>query len=67
MTFLSRSLLDKHKENFCIGSEIGDPFALNQRFTESWDQGGGHSSSWRGGGPKRTHTPDFVMVIVSLQ
>lgn len=62
MTFLSRSLLDKHKENFCIGSEIGDPFALNQRFTESWDQGGGHSSSWRGGGPKRTHTPDFIML-----
>ncbi|MGH0122547.1 UNVERIFIED_CONTAM: hypothetical protein FKN15_038097 [Acipenser sinensis] len=65
MTFLSRSLLDKHKENFCIGSEIGDPFALNQRFTESWDHGGGHSRSWRGGGPKRTHTPDFVMVETS--
>ncbi|XP_043942783.1 coiled-coil domain-containing protein 17 [Protopterus annectens] len=39
MTFRSLDLLDKHKEKFCIGSEIGDPSALRQRVNLSLDKG----------------------------
>ncbi|XP_030063890.1 LOW QUALITY PROTEIN: coiled-coil domain-containing protein 17 [Microcaecilia unicolor] len=45
MAFRSQSLLEKHREKFCIGSHIGDPFALNSRYLESVKNGTGPYST----------------------
>ncbi|XP_040190306.1 coiled-coil domain-containing protein 17-like [Rana temporaria] len=47
MTFRSRSLLEKHREKFCIGSQIGDPTVLRSRYV---------STSL----PRQADTPDFT-------
>ncbi|XP_066548399.1 coiled-coil domain-containing protein 17 [Amia ocellicauda] len=51
MAFRSPGLLETHRQRFCIGSEIGDPFVLNRGRAEG---------PWREAGPKRTNTPDFI-------
>ncbi|XP_077306927.1 coiled-coil domain-containing protein 17 isoform X1 [Lithobates pipiens] len=47
MTFRTRSLLEKHREKFCIGSQIGDPTVLRSRYV---------STSL----PRQADTPDFT-------
>ncbi|KAI4877610.1 hypothetical protein NFI96_007314 [Prochilodus magdalenae] len=55
MTFRSFGLLDKHKTQFCIGSEIGDPVKLRRSHVEQPER-----APLRGVSPKRTQTPDLV-------
>ncbi|KAJ8376289.1 hypothetical protein SKAU_G00068690 [Synaphobranchus kaupii] len=56
MVFRSLALLDKHREHFCIGSDIGDPLVLNQGQSQFMEPEG---SNWRGG-PKKAETPNFM-------
>ncbi|CAI9602359.1 unnamed protein product [Staurois parvus] len=35
MMFRSPSLLEKHRQKFCIGSQIGDPAVLRSRYVSS--------------------------------
>ncbi|XP_039591041.1 uncharacterized protein LOC120514622 isoform X1 [Polypterus senegalus] len=60
MTFRSLSLLDKHREKFCIGSDIGDPTVLKLRLGESWNEKGRRRDEWSWRERKRTTTPDFI-------
>ncbi|KAJ8392508.1 hypothetical protein AAFF_G00073860 [Aldrovandia affinis] len=57
MAFRSLALLDKHREHFCIGSDIGDPLVLKRGQFEFMELGG---SNWKGG-PKKAETPNFTM------
>ncbi|XP_056389055.1 coiled-coil domain-containing protein 17 isoform X2 [Hyla sarda] len=52
MVFRSLLLLEKHREKFCIGSQIGDPTVLGPRYT------GPHASGAREF-PRLAETPDF--------
>ncbi|KAI1892076.1 hypothetical protein AGOR_G00150250 [Albula goreensis] len=56
MAFRSLALLDKHREHFCIGSDIGDPLLLKRGQMEFLEHDG---SFWKGG-PKKAETPNFV-------
>ncbi|KAJ8277881.1 hypothetical protein GJAV_G00081220 [Gymnothorax javanicus] len=55
MTFRSIALLDKHKEYFCIGSDIGDPFVLKPGQSQYNEQEG---IKWKDG-PMKAETPNF--------
>ncbi|XP_066454056.1 coiled-coil domain-containing protein 17 isoform X2 [Eleutherodactylus coqui] len=56
MVFRSASLLEKHREKFCIGSQIGDPTILGPQYiatgVRTWPSDGREF-------PRRTETPDF--------
>eukprot|EP00079_Xenopus_tropicalis_P024407 XP_012817033.1 PREDICTED: coiled-coil domain-containing protein 17 [Xenopus tropicalis] len=55
MDFRSQRLLEKHKEKFCIGSNIGDPVVLSSRYAD-----GGEILHLDGRGvPRMTESPDF--------
>ncbi|XP_075177287.1 coiled-coil domain-containing protein 17 [Anomaloglossus baeobatrachus] len=56
MLFRSFALLEKHKEKFCIGSQIGDPSVLSSRYP-----GPGAPTRLSGGRefPRTAETPDF--------
>ncbi|XP_040264098.1 coiled-coil domain-containing protein 17 [Bufo bufo] len=56
MVFRTFSLLEKHREKFCIGSQIGDPSALSTRYS-----GPGAPTRLSGGRefPRTAETPDF--------
>ncbi|XP_036375650.1 coiled-coil domain-containing protein 17 [Megalops cyprinoides] len=56
MAFRSLGLLDKHREHFCIGSDIGDPLILKQRNSKFMEP---EDSEW-GPGPKKAETPEFI-------
>ncbi|KAM5148157.1 LOW QUALITY PROTEIN: coiled-coil domain-containing protein 17 [Mantella aurantiaca] len=50
MTFRSRLMLEKHREKFCVGSQIGDPSVLRSRYASAT----GHTPP-----PRQADTPDF--------
>ncbi|KAM9324631.1 coiled-coil domain-containing protein 17 [Gastrophryne carolinensis] len=50
MSFRSYALLEKHREKFCIGSQIGDPTVLG---------GGAYTNLLGRDGPRIAETPDF--------
>ncbi|XP_018427500.1 PREDICTED: coiled-coil domain-containing protein 17 [Nanorana parkeri] len=52
MMFRSLPLLEKHREKFCIGSQIGDPTVLRSRYVSSPLPGRD--------GPRLAATPDFT-------
>lgn len=56
MIFRSRALLDKHRQKFCIGSQIGDPAVLRSRYVSSMDRGPLPARD----GPRLAQTPDFT-------
>nr|XP_033771786.1 coiled-coil domain-containing protein 17 isoform X2 [Geotrypetes seraphini] len=59
MAFRSQSLLEKHWEKFCIGSHIGDPYALNSRYLESLKNGTGPYSTTKIG-TREAEMPDLM-------
>ncbi|XP_075037752.1 coiled-coil domain-containing protein 17 [Mixophyes fleayi] len=55
MIFRSYPLLDKHKEKFCIGSQIGDPTILSSRYVDPVT----HIHLPDRDFPRMAETPDF--------
>ncbi|XP_035270927.1 uncharacterized protein ccdc17 isoform X3 [Anguilla anguilla] len=55
MVFRSLALLDKHREHFCIGSDIGDPHVLKRGQPQFMEPEGSNFK----GGPKKAETPNF--------
>ncbi|KAM4722943.1 LOW QUALITY PROTEIN: coiled-coil domain-containing protein 17 [Rhinophrynus dorsalis] len=55
MEFRSHSLLEKHREKFCIGSHIGDPTVLNSQYLDTGDKMNLHAR----GIPRMGESHDF--------
>ncbi|XP_075472235.1 coiled-coil domain-containing protein 17 isoform X1 [Ascaphus truei] len=55
MVFRSYSLLDKHRDKFCIGSHIGDPAVFSSRSLDTREKLYSNSK----GVPRMAETPDF--------